>query len=377
VTSPNNPTGTAVTHAELEHLLDAVPADCLVVLDEAYHEYTTGAHVPRALELLAAHPNLAVLRTFSKAFGLAALRVGYLFAHADVVAAVDRTLVPFAVNGLGQVAALASLDADDELLERVNHTLIERERVARALRTLGLSVPDPQGNFVWLPAGDATTALTMKLEGMGVVVRPFPGEGIRVTIGLPEENARFLDGLDACIDPLDLPAHWQLPTGELARTVQSWVDRADAAQERLVEHAVRRHEGLTQPDPGGEEQWEEGNVWGHLSEIGGYWLAQLRQVVDAASAEPVPFGRTKVDEARRAAVAEGPSKSVGDHLVLTQRALDELRAYVAGLGTADWVRVGRHSTLGDMDVATQLAHFHIGHVEQHLDQLDGLAVREG
>jgi histidinol-phosphate aminotransferase len=114
VTSPNNPTGTAVAHEDLVRLLDAVPPSCLVVLDEAYHEYVTGAHVHDAASLLDGYPNLAVLRTFSKAYGLAALRIGYLFGHPEVISAVDRTLVPFAVNGLAQVGALASLAADEE-----------------------------------------------------------------------------------------------------------------------------------------------------------------------------------------------------------------------------------------------------------------------
>jgi histidinol-phosphate aminotransferase len=362
VTSPNNPTGTAVRHDELASLLQVVPPSCVVVLDEAYHEYVTGAHAPRALELLAEHPNLVVLRTFSKAYGLAALRIGYQLAHPGIVGAVDRTLAPFAVNGLAQAAALASLDADHEMGERVNHTILERERVTAALRGLGLSVPDPQANFVWLPAGDATEALTMKLEGLGVVTRPFPGEGTRVTTGTREENDRFLDALDACIEPLELAAHWLLPTGDLARQVQAYVERIDAAQERLVEHAVVEHHEAT------GEEWSAAQVWGHLGEFGGYWLGQLDDVLDGAPS----FGRLADDAERSAAVAAGPSRSVGDHLVDVQRALDALRATLAGLSAREWSTSSRHLTAGPMDVADVLEHLAIGHVEQHLAQLDAL-----
>ena len=192
VTSPNNPTGTIVTHDEMVALLDAAPAGCLVVLDEAYYEYVTSPHAPRALELLARYPNLLVLRTFSKAYGLASLRVGYAFAHPDVVAAVDKTLIPFAVNGIGQAAALASLDAQTELDDRVRATLAERSRVASALEGLGYTFPDQQANFIWLPVRERAAAMTLALETRGVVTRPFAGEGCRITIGSPEENDRFL-----------------------------------------------------------------------------------------------------------------------------------------------------------------------------------------
>jgi histidinol-phosphate aminotransferase len=229
VTSPNNPTGTVVRHDELETLLEAAGPDCLVVLDEAYFEYVTGAHAPRALELVADHAHLAVLRTFSKAYGLAALRVGYVVAHPDVVGAIDQVLVPFAVNGIGQAAALASLAADAELAERVDAVVAERDRVASEMRRrVGLSVPDPQANFVWLPAGPAAADLAVALERAGLVTRPFVGEGIRVTIGTTADNDRVLEAMARLTDPLDLAGEWLLPVGERARHVQSVIDRIDA-----------------------------------------------------------------------------------------------------------------------------------------------------
>ena len=208
VTSPNNPTGTAVTSAQLVAVLRAAPPDCLVVLDEAYHEYVTAPDAPDALALLARYPNLAVLRTFSKAYGLAALRIGYLLAHPDVISAVDRVLIPFAVNGLAQAGALASLAADDELHERVRSVLAERDRVVAAFVARRLTVPDAQANFVWLSAGANSLALAAGLERRGVVTRPFANEGVRITIGSPDENDKMLAALDHVLTGLDLHAAW-------------------------------------------------------------------------------------------------------------------------------------------------------------------------
>jgi histidinol-phosphate aminotransferase len=376
VTSPNNPTGTVVGHAELMDLLDAVPAGCLVVLDEAYYEYVTGRHAPDALALLAERPNLAVLRTFSKAYGLAALRVGYVLAHPDVVSAIDQVLVPFAVNGLGQAAALASLAADDELAARVTDVVTERERMANELRRrIGLSVPDPQANFVWLPAGDQAAPLAVALEHAGLVTRPFPGEGVRVTIGTPAHDDRVLDAIEPLAGPLGLADAWLLPVGAGARAVQDAVDRIDAAAERLAGHAAAAHQGLTDPDPGGTERWDAGQVGAHLAEIGGYWLCELRRVVDAGNRPPATIGRPLSDPSRVDAIEAGRGQPAADHLAVTRRSLDALRAYLAGLSAADWSRVGRHVSAGNMTIPQQLDAFHLGHVEQHLAQLDGL-VRE-
>ena len=375
VTSPNNPTGTAVRSDHFAALLDAVPEQCVVVLDEAYHEYITGHHVPDALSFLPGHPNLVVLRTFSKAYGLAAMRIGYAMAHPDVIASVDKTLIPFAVNGVAQAAALASLEpaADQELIARVEGTLAERERVAAEVRALGLSVPDPQANFVWLPAGESAAELTLTLEQLGVVTRPFPGEGVRVTIGSPAENDRFLSVLADAAGKLALTETWLLPTGVGAATVQRWVDRIDAAQSRLTLESAREHDGLTEPDPGGTERWDAAQVWAHLAEFGGYWRDELDKVIAAESDDPVPFGRVKTDARRIAGIEAGRALPVSEHVARARFDLDVLRAEIAGWSTADWGRVGQHQTLGNMTIERQLDEFHVGHVEQHLDQLAGLA----
>lgn len=181
VCNPNNPTGTVVHREELERFLDRVPDDVLVVLDEAYREFIRDVRVPDGVELYRRRPNVCVLRTFSKAYGLAGLRVGFAIAHEPVAAALRKTAVPFGVSQLAQEAAIASLRAEDELLGRVGSLVGERSRVMDALRAQGWTVPETQANFVWLRLGERTMDFAAVCEQAGVVVRPFPGEGVRVT----------------------------------------------------------------------------------------------------------------------------------------------------------------------------------------------------
>jgi histidinol-phosphate aminotransferase len=197
VCNPNNPTGTAVRRAELTAFLDAVPADTLVVLDEAYREFVTDPDVPDGLELMRGRPNVAVLRTFSKAWGLAGLRVGYLIAEDPAVAeAVRKTHVPFSVSTLAQAAAVAALASADEVRRRCTAVVAERDRLTAALRERGVDVADSQANFVWLPLGERTAEVAAALESRAVITRPFAGEGIRVTVGTPDEDDVFLAALD-------------------------------------------------------------------------------------------------------------------------------------------------------------------------------------
>ncbi|WP_329518828.1 histidinol-phosphate transaminase [Spirillospora sp. NBC_01491] len=192
VCNPNNPTGTAVGRARLEAFLDRVPDDCLVVLDEAYREYVQDPDVPDGLELYGDRPNLAVLRTFSKAYGLAGLRIGFLVAHPEVAGAIRKTFLPFCVNSVAQAAGIASLAAAGELAERVEGTVKERERVHNALVADGWTLPPSEGNFVWLRLGERTLEFSEACNARGVSVRPFAGEGARVSIGSAEENEAFL-----------------------------------------------------------------------------------------------------------------------------------------------------------------------------------------
>jgi histidinol-phosphate aminotransferase len=197
VCNPNNPTGTAVRRAELERFLDTVPGDTLVVLDEAYREFVTDPDVPDGLELMRGRPNVAVLRTFSKAWGLAGLRVGYLIAEDPAVAeAVRKTHVPFSVSMLAQAAAVAALASEEEVRARCAAVVAERARLTAALRERGVPVEDSQANFVWLPLGEQALPVAAALEARAVITRPFAGEGIRVTVGTPEEDDVFLGALE-------------------------------------------------------------------------------------------------------------------------------------------------------------------------------------
>ncbi|HEU5033286.1 MAG TPA: histidinol-phosphate transaminase [Mycobacteriales bacterium] len=190
--NPNNPTGTAVGRAELLRLVDGVPEHVLVVIDEAYREYVDPVAVPDAFELFGDRPNVVVTRTFSKAYALAGLRVGYCLAAPEVAAAVRKCQVPFSVTALAQEAAVAALGETEEVIRRAKLTVAERERVRGALLGLGFDVPPSQANFVWLPLGDRAAAFAEHCLAGGVIVRPFAGEGVRVTIGTDTENDQFL-----------------------------------------------------------------------------------------------------------------------------------------------------------------------------------------
>ena len=192
VCTPNNPTGPAVRRDELTAFLDEVPSDCLVVIDEAYVQYVRDPQVPDGLTVYADRPNVALLRTFSKAYGLAGLRVGFLIGHEPVAQAVRKTMLPFTVNSLAQAAAIASLAAESELLERVEQVVKERDRVRHELLGQGWTVPPTEANFVWLPLGGQSADFAEACDAAGVSVRPYPPDGVRVTIADGEANDTFL-----------------------------------------------------------------------------------------------------------------------------------------------------------------------------------------
>jgi histidinol-phosphate aminotransferase len=191
VCNPNNPTGTAVG-SELLGFVDQLPDDVLVVVDEAYHHYADPAVVPDGLVAFRDRPNVVVTRTFSKAFALAGLRVGYCIGAPEVVQAVRKTQIPFSVSGLAQQCAIAALGDEAVVARRAAMTIAERDRVTLSLETCGYDVPKSQANFVWLPIGEASAAFAQHCSDGGVLVRPFANDGVRVTIGLPEENDSFL-----------------------------------------------------------------------------------------------------------------------------------------------------------------------------------------
>ncbi len=191
VCTPNNPTGPALTQTELERFVDRVPGHVLVVVDEAYREFVRSDDPVDGLRLSRERGNVVTMRTFAKAYGLAGFRVGYVVAPPAIAAAVRACALPFGVSSVAQAAAVASLAAEPALLERVDALVGERERVLAALRGQGWDLPDAQGNFVWLALGERTASFAAAAEEAGIMVRPFAGEGVRVSIGSPEANDVF------------------------------------------------------------------------------------------------------------------------------------------------------------------------------------------
>ncbi|MBC7631948.1 histidinol-phosphate transaminase [Aeromicrobium sp.] len=190
VCTPNNPTGPVVSADDLAVFLDSVPERVLVVVDEAYVEFVRDPGGASGLTALAAHDNVVVLRTFSKAYGLAGLRVGYAIARPEVAESIRKATPPFSVTDVAQAAAVASLDSQVELDRRVESIVQERVVMVAALRAQGWDVPEAEGNFVWLALGDDAVDFAVACDP--VPVRPFAGEGVRISVGSPEVNATFL-----------------------------------------------------------------------------------------------------------------------------------------------------------------------------------------
>ena len=198
VCNPNNPTGAMIGRTELERFLDRVPGDVLVVLDEAYVEFVRDGGYPDGVAISLDRTNVCVLRTFSKAYGLAGLRIGYAVAPEHVAGALRACAVPFGVNLVAQAAAVESLRSQDELFERVEDLVDERERVFAALREIdlpgryGVQLHDSQANFFWLRLGARSVEFAQACEAIGVTVRPYAPDGVRVTIGEQEANDRVI-----------------------------------------------------------------------------------------------------------------------------------------------------------------------------------------
>ncbi|MFT8705337.1 histidinol-phosphate transaminase [Bifidobacterium aquikefiricola] len=188
VNNPNNPTATPVSETEARKLLDAVPSDVLVLFDEAYFQFNTDPNTAVAMELFHEYPNVVVAQTFSKAYGLAGLRIGYAVAPEEVIDGMRKVALPFGVSRVAQTAALASLDAYDELNDRVQVIISERQRVLTALREQGWTIPDAEANFFWIQFGDKTEEAEQYFIQAGLSTRVFAGEGIRFTIGEAAAN---------------------------------------------------------------------------------------------------------------------------------------------------------------------------------------------
>jgi len=200
VCSPNNPTGTSIGDAELSDFLARVPAHIPVLIDEAYVHFNRRSDTAVGIELFRSHPNVVVAHTFSKAYGLAGARVGYAIAPTALAAAMRKMAIPFAVTAQAQMAAIASLDAEAELQERVDALIAERERVVAALRQEGWSLPETQTNFIWLPLGADTMPAVGVFAELGLTVRGFDGEGLRATIAETAANDRILEVAAALVE---------------------------------------------------------------------------------------------------------------------------------------------------------------------------------
>lgn len=199
VCTPNNPTGPAVTESQIRSFLAKVPATVPVVIDEAYFEFCAASSIPEGeepplngLDIYRDYPNVIILRTFSKAQGLAGLRVGYSISHPQITRHLRVAATPFAVSALAERAAVASIEHQEAVMARVRHIVAERERVTARLRELGYEFPGTYANFVWLPLGERTGEFVDLMNRNALSVRAFGSEGVRVSIGEVEANDRFL-----------------------------------------------------------------------------------------------------------------------------------------------------------------------------------------
>lgn len=193
VCNPNNPTGEAVRRDELTEFIDAVPSDVIVVLDEAYREFISDTDVPDGLDFFHEQNNVVVMRTFSKAYGLAGLRVGFAIAPEPIAEGMRKTALPFGVSSIAEDAALAALECEDELFERVRHLSRERDRVWQALADQGWDLHPSHANFVWLRLGERTQEFAHACDAAGITIRAFPDEGVRISVAEQEANDRIID----------------------------------------------------------------------------------------------------------------------------------------------------------------------------------------
>ena len=197
--TPNNPTGTTISMSAVAEFMTRIPEDVIVVIDEAYREFNDPLMGDPVVDLQPKFPNVVVTRTFSKAFGLAGLRSGYCIAHPEVIAEINKTRLPFSVNNLAQAGMLAAIEHEDVAMAQVAELVDERARCIKTLRSAQISVVDSSANFVFVPTGEETIDLATELEKRGVIARAFPDFGLRITVGTPEQNDRWLA---ACIELL-------------------------------------------------------------------------------------------------------------------------------------------------------------------------------
>jgi histidinol-phosphate aminotransferase len=199
IANPNNPTGTWVTHAQLQAFMQGIPENVLVVVDEAYCEYQAVDDLPDSIAIQKQHPNLIITRTFSKAYGLAGLRVGYAIANEQVTDILNRTRPPFNVNKVANAAALAALQDDDYLQTSRELNKQGMAQLQAGLEAMGIKFIPSAGNFITVRGGDKALEIHESLQQQGIIIRPLVPYGmpdhLRITVGLPEQNERLLTAL--------------------------------------------------------------------------------------------------------------------------------------------------------------------------------------
>lgn len=202
--NPNNPTGSMVAASEMDRFLEHLPENVVLALDEAYFEYADwlarerGAEYSHAMDYVRSERNVVVLRSFSKAYGLAGARVGYGMGPTELISYLARLRTPFIVNRIGEAGALASLDDREHYERSMRNNSVQMASLSRQLREMGYAAPESWGNFLYVETGEDASALAQRLQSLGVLVRPLGGSwgartAIRVTIGTPEQNRRFLE----------------------------------------------------------------------------------------------------------------------------------------------------------------------------------------
>lgn len=190
IANPNNPTGAILRKVEIERFLQSVPSHVLVVLDEAYREYVEDAEYPDGTRYLDAFPNVIVLRTFSKIYGLAGLRIGYAIASGQIIETLNRVRSPFNTNAIGQIAAAAALEDDAHIQASRTKNVEEREFLQKEFEKRRMEFVPSHANFIYLPMGNPQEIANRLLQN-GIIVRPLPG-GLRISIGIHSENEQLL-----------------------------------------------------------------------------------------------------------------------------------------------------------------------------------------
>lgn len=200
ICNPNNPTGTTITRDEQDAFLQAVPPNVVVVLDEAYYEFARGEDYPESLPLLQKYPNLIILRTFSKAYGLASLRVGYGAASSEMISYLNRIRPPFNVNTLAQIAATAALEDQDFVAKTVAETKKGLTKLYDAFDRLNLNYVKSRANFIWVETPHPAGEMFQRLLRKGVIVRPFMDGWLRITVGAEDENKVLVQALEETLN---------------------------------------------------------------------------------------------------------------------------------------------------------------------------------